>query len=103
MVLGSQLTSGAVFGEQVGCRLPNASPEERVFSKLLLGIMLGASFFYTIFLYAFCKMLLFCTRKKLLGNLKKKKENLKQNKTFHISLVLFLGGGRGGGYLNFCK
>lgn len=63
MILGSQLTSGAVFGEQVGCRLPNVSPEELVFSKLLLGIMLGAYIYIPYFCMPFAKWCCFAQDK----------------------------------------
>lgn len=45
-----------------------------MFYKLLLGLMLEAvfffffSFFYTVFLYAFCKVVVFLYKKKLSGN-----------------------------------
>lgn len=92
MVLVSQLTSGAVFGENrwdAGYRTPHL---KSVCSLSCCWVLCWEQDFYTIFLYAFCKMVLFCTRKKLLGNFKKIKFKAKQNLP-HLTCSFFWGGG----------
>lgn len=69
MVFGSQLSSGTVFGEQVGCRLLMYHLNSLCFISCcwVLGweqwfVLLF--FFNTVFLYAFCKVVLIVLYKK---------------------------------------
>lgn len=71
MVFRSQLTSGTVFGEQVGCRLLMSHLNSLCFISCCWVLRWEQSFFffffYTVFLYAFCKVVLFLYKKKTPG------------------------------------
>lgn len=70
MVFRSQLTSGTVFGEQVGCRLLMSHLNSLCFISCCWVLRWEQSFFFFIlyFCMPFAKWCCFCTRKKLLGN-----------------------------------
>lgn len=74
MVFGSQLTSGTVFGEEVGCRLLMFHLKSLCFISCCC-VLCWEQFFVFCFLFLilyfcmpFAKWCCFCTRKKLLGN-----------------------------------